>query len=64
MILLSVDLSGTDPRIFNIEHYQTENQRKKLIQKAKEDAENSPTTDIWIVDITKNGIESFQTEDT
>ena len=62
MMLQSFDISGPEPRIFNQERYENEKQRKRLIEKAKNDAKNSPGSVLWIADITKNGIEGFPLE--
>lgn len=63
MILQWFDIAGPEPRQFHQERYETEKQRTKLINRAKEDAANSPASQLWIVDVTNHGIETYQLEE-
>ncbi len=63
MMIQWFDISGPEPRQFHQERYETEKQRAKLLNRAKEDAQNSPVSRLWVVDVTTHGISSFALED-
>lgn len=63
MMIQWFDISGPEPRLFNQERYENEKQRAKLLNRAKEDAQNSPVSRLWVVDVTSNGVSSFALED-
>lgn len=63
MMIQWFDISGPEPRLFNQERYENEKQRAKLLNRAKEDAHNSPVSRLWVVDVTSNGVSSFALED-
>lgn len=62
MIFESWGCNGRDYFPLNREFFETDKQRKKLIDRAKDDAHHSPGTEVWITEISPAGVKSYPLE--
>lgn len=47
---------------FDKQRYDTEKERKHLVEKARNDMRNSPGSEVWFVDVTPSGITTGKVE--